>query len=96
MARHCPDFVIELLSSSDRLPKAQAKMKDWIANGAKLVWLIDPTSARPRSTLPGRLLKPSQPIPSAAPAPSKASASISPKSGASTKPRQTSSQRKER
>jgi Uma2 family endonuclease len=42
MAHHCPDFVIELLSSSDRLPKAQAKMNDWIANGAALGWLIDP------------------------------------------------------
>jgi Uma2 family endonuclease len=42
MAHHCPDFVIELLSSSDRLRKAQAKMSDWIANGATLGWLIDP------------------------------------------------------
>jgi Uma2 family endonuclease len=42
MAHHCPDFVIELLSSSDRLSKAQAKMTNWIANGAKLAWLIDP------------------------------------------------------
>jgi Uma2 family endonuclease len=42
MAHHCPDFVIELLSSSDRLRKAQAKMNDWIANGAALGWLIDP------------------------------------------------------
>jgi Uma2 family endonuclease len=42
MARRCPDFVIELLSSSDRLPKAQAKMRDWMANGAKLGWLVDP------------------------------------------------------
>jgi Uma2 family endonuclease len=42
MAHHCPDFVIELLSSSDRLPEAQAKMNDWIANGAALAWLIDP------------------------------------------------------
>jgi Uma2 family endonuclease len=37
----CPDFVIELLSQSDRLPKVQAKMRDWIANGAALGWLID-------------------------------------------------------
>jgi Uma2 family endonuclease len=42
MAHHCPDFVIELLSSSDRLPKTQSKMQDWIANGAALAWLIDP------------------------------------------------------
>jgi Uma2 family endonuclease len=40
--RLCPDFVIELLSESDTLPKLQAKMEDWIANGALLGWLIDP------------------------------------------------------
>ena len=38
----CPDFVIKLLSSSDRLAKVQAKMSDWMENGAKLGWLIDP------------------------------------------------------
>jgi Uma2 family endonuclease len=40
--RLCPDFVVELLSNSDNLAKAQKKMKDWIANGAALGWLIDP------------------------------------------------------
>ncbi|MFN7923144.1 MAG: Uma2 family endonuclease [Bryobacteraceae bacterium] len=38
----CPEFVIELLSSSDRLNKARAKMQEWIDNGAELGWLIDP------------------------------------------------------
>jgi len=37
----CPDFVVELMSPTDRLPKAQAKMCEWIDNGAKLGWLID-------------------------------------------------------
>jgi Uma2 family endonuclease len=37
----CPDFVVELISPTDRLPKAQAKMRDWIDNGATLGWLID-------------------------------------------------------
>ncbi len=40
--RLCPDFVIELLSASDRVPKAQQKMERWIENGASLGWLIDP------------------------------------------------------
>jgi Uma2 family endonuclease len=40
--RLCPDFVIELLSVSDSLPKAQQKMERWIENGATLGWLIDP------------------------------------------------------
>jgi Uma2 family endonuclease len=38
----CPDFVIELRSPSDKLPDLQAKMDQWIANGAELAWLIDP------------------------------------------------------
>ncbi len=38
----CPDFVIELMSSSDNLAEAQKKMQEeWIANGCKLAWLID-------------------------------------------------------
>src|SRR5450759_3812598 len=37
----CPDFVVELISPTDRLPKAQAKMRQWIDNGATLGWLID-------------------------------------------------------
>jgi Uma2 family endonuclease len=37
-----PDFVIELLSPSDSLRKAQGKMESWIANGVHLGWLIDP------------------------------------------------------
>jgi Uma2 family endonuclease len=38
----CPDFIIELRSPSDRLPDLEAKMLQWIANGAQLAWLIDP------------------------------------------------------
>ena len=38
----CPDFVVELLSPSDRLPTAQQKLEEYLANGAELGWLIDP------------------------------------------------------
>jgi Uma2 family endonuclease len=38
----CPNFVIELLSPTDSLGSAIQKMRDWIANGAELGWLIDP------------------------------------------------------
>lgn len=38
----CPDFVIEVLSGSDRLPKLQEKMEEYRNNGAALGWLIDP------------------------------------------------------
>ena len=37
-----PDFLIEILSPSDSLPELDAKMEQWIANGVKLAWRIDP------------------------------------------------------
>ena len=36
-----PDFVIELTSPTDRLPRVRKKMEAWIANGVKLAWLLD-------------------------------------------------------
>jgi Uma2 family endonuclease len=39
--RLCPEFVIEVMSPSDRLKTAQKKMELWLANGAQLAWLID-------------------------------------------------------
>ncbi|MDS3860825.1 Uma2 family endonuclease [Thermosynechococcaceae cyanobacterium BACA0444] len=38
----CPDFVLELASPSDHLPTLQAKMSEYINNGARLGWLIVP------------------------------------------------------
>lgn len=38
----CPDFVLELRSASDSLADLQAKMREYITNGAGLGWLIDP------------------------------------------------------
>ncbi len=38
----CPDFVVELMSPSDKLRVVQAKMEEYIANGAQLGWLLDP------------------------------------------------------
>lgn len=38
----CPDFVVELRSDSDRLKPLQEKMQEYMDNGAKLGWLIDP------------------------------------------------------
>lgn len=38
----CPDFVIELLSVSDSVADTQAKMRQYLANGLRLGWLIDP------------------------------------------------------
>lgn len=42
----CPDFVLELRSSSDGLSAAQEKMREYQENGARLGWLLDPASRR--------------------------------------------------
>jgi Uma2 family endonuclease len=42
----CPDFVIELRSPTDRLTQLCDKMLEYIANGASLGWLIDPSKRR--------------------------------------------------
>ena len=38
----CPDFVVELRSPSDSLEELQAKMREYMDNGARLGWLINP------------------------------------------------------
>jgi Uma2 family endonuclease len=38
----CPDSVIEICSPSDNLKTLQNKMQEYIDNGARLGWLIDP------------------------------------------------------
>jgi len=42
----CPDFVIELRSASDSLSKLKSKMLEYLENGAKLGWLIDPAKGK--------------------------------------------------
>ncbi len=42
----CPDFVAELRSKTDRLSAVQKKMREYMDNGARLGWLIDPKSRR--------------------------------------------------
>lgn len=39
-----PDFVVELMSPSDDLKKAQNKMLEWIENGVRLGWLLKPSA----------------------------------------------------
>ena len=43
-----PDFVVELRSSSDTLRGLQRKMEEYIENGVRLGWLIDPLDPRHR------------------------------------------------
>ncbi|MCY3568865.1 MAG: Uma2 family endonuclease [Chloroflexi bacterium] len=40
--RICPDFVVEVRSATDELEDLQTKMEMWIAQGARLGWLVDP------------------------------------------------------
>jgi len=50
----CPDFVIELRSKSDRLNRLKEKMAEYLANGARLGWLLDPLHNCATIYQPGR------------------------------------------
>lgn len=49
----CPDFVVELRSKSDTLKSLQEKMQEYIDNGARLGWLIDPQNRTAEIYRPG-------------------------------------------
>lgn len=46
VSRIIPDFVIELRSSTDSIKSLQAKMREYIENGVRLGWLIDPKTRK--------------------------------------------------
>ena len=50
----CPDFVVEVASPSDRLADLQAKMKEYVRNGAQLGWLIVPATRSVYVYQPGK------------------------------------------
>ena len=52
-----PDFVAELRSPSDSLRRAQAKMQEYIENGVRLGWLIDPQHRRVYVYRPGQAVE---------------------------------------
>ncbi len=45
-AHVCPDFLIEIRSKTDHLNRLKDKMKEWMANGCRLAWLIDPLEGK--------------------------------------------------
>jgi len=49
----CPDFVIELRSSTDSLVTLENKLQEYIDNGAQLGWLIDPVKQQVAVYRPG-------------------------------------------
>jgi Uma2 family endonuclease len=52
----CPDFVIEVRSLTDRLSDLLEKMQEYLDNGARLGWLIDPIDKR------AYVYRPDQPV----------------------------------
>ena len=42
----CPDFVIEVKSPSDTMSELKKKMREWIENGCRLAWLINPGDSK--------------------------------------------------
>lgn len=53
----CPEFVIELRSPTDPLAPVEAKMREYIENGAQLGWLIDPVERKVHVHKPGEPVK---------------------------------------
>ncbi len=53
-APFCPDFVVELRSTSDTLSTLQDKMVEYMENGARLGWLLDTQQKRVYVYHPGR------------------------------------------
>ena len=49
----CPHFVVEVMSRSDRPSAARRKMEEYIVNGARLGWLIDPFRRQAHVYRPG-------------------------------------------
>lgn len=53
-ARIAPDFVAEVRSPSDALAELRAKMAEYVAQGVRLGWLIDPLTRTVEVHRPGR------------------------------------------
>ncbi|MFN6568437.1 Uma2 family endonuclease [Dendronalium sp. ChiSLP03b] len=49
-----PDFAVELRSANDSLKTVQQKMQEYIDNGVRLGWLIDPQNQRVEIYRPGK------------------------------------------
>jgi len=50
----CPDFVVELRSKSDGMKDLRKKLHEYLAQGVRLGWLIDPKSRTVLIYRPGR------------------------------------------
>lgn len=50
----CPDFLVELMSPTDSLTETQQKMEEYLGNGVRLGWLIDPMKKQVHIYRPGQ------------------------------------------
>lgn len=50
----CPDFIAELRSTSESMKDLRDKMREYLAQGARLGWLIDPMGGTVEIYRPGR------------------------------------------
>ena len=53
----CPDFVAELRSPSDDLATLRDKMREYVDQGARLAWMIDPKTREVEIYRPGRAVE---------------------------------------
>lgn len=50
----CPDFLVEVLSPTDSLSETREKMQEYLDNGARLGWLINPRRKQVEVYRPGQ------------------------------------------
>jgi Uma2 family endonuclease len=50
----CPDFVVELMSPTDTREETREKLREYIEQGARLGWLIDPEAREVEIYRPGQ------------------------------------------
>jgi Uma2 family endonuclease len=53
----CPDFALELLSPTDNLSTAQAKMQEYLDSGLRLGWLLNPEDRQVEISRPGQAIE---------------------------------------
>ncbi|MGB3681877.1 MAG: Uma2 family endonuclease [Rubrobacteraceae bacterium] len=53
----CPDFVAELRSPTDSLTLVESKMREYLENGVRLGWLIDPEERKVHVYQPNEAVK---------------------------------------
>ena len=53
----CPDFVLELISLTDAIEDTQTKMREYIDNGCRLGWLLNPKSRQVEIYRPNQIVE---------------------------------------